>query len=122
MSDPIPAASTTADPEQEQQLPTNPEDRKAAAALSSLNNGDGADSGSKMPSTIDQEALGQAMSRLEIAAGQSGNNASSAAKEKKATPQQAAAAEVKKKAAVKVAAEDVNLLVCCIFFDGLLVL
>ena len=86
MSDPISI-------DQEQQLPANPEDRKAAAALSSLNNGDSADSGSNLPSTADQEALGNAMSRLDIAGGQ------------------ATAAAAKKKAVVKVAAEDVNLLV-----------
>lgn len=83
MSDPIIT-------DQEQQLPSNPEDRKAAAALSSLNN---ADSGSNLPSTADQEALGNAMSRLDITGGQ-------------------ATAVAKKKAAVKVAAEDVSLLVC----------
>lgn len=90
MSDPI----TT---DQEQHLPSNPEDRKAAAALSSLNNGDSADSGSNLPSTADQEALGNAMSRLDITGGQ-------------------ATAAAKKKAAVKVAAEDVSLLVCLSLF------
>lgn len=84
MSDPIIT-------DQEQQLPSNPEDRKAAAALSSLNNGGNADS--NLPSTADQEALGNAMSRLDITGGQ-------------------ATAAMKKKAAVKVAAEDVSLLVC----------
>ena len=95
MSDPIIT-------DQEQQLPSNPEDRKAAAALSSLNN---ADSGSNLPSTADQEALGNAMSRLDITGGQ-------------------ATAAAKKKAAVMVAVEDVSLLVClfsvlCVGYYGL---
>ena len=99
MSDPIP------EDQQEQSLPSNPEDRKAAAALSSLNNGANADSGSNLPSTADQEALGNAMSRLDITGGQ-------------------ATAAAKKKAAVKVAVEDVSLLVClfsvlCVGYYGL---
>lgn len=81
MSDPIPST-------EEQQ--TNPEDRRAATALSSLNNDQ---SGSQLPSTTDQEALGKAMSRLEIAAGQSS----------------ASAGQTVRKA---VKAEDVSLLVC----------
>ena len=96
MSDPV--SSATPDPDAaDQRLPANPEDRKAAAALSSLNNGDSADSGSNLPSTADQEALGNAMSRLDITGGQ-------------------ATAAAKKKAAVKVAAEDVSLLVCLSLF------
>lgn len=93
--------SNTAD-DHDQLLPANPEDRKAAAALSSLND----DLGSRVSSTADQEALGKAMSRLEIAAGQGGNaggNATASAGQTKQT-------EVKKKV-VKVKAEDVNLLV-----------
>lgn len=109
MSDPIP------EDQQEQSLPSNPEDRKAAAALSSLNSTN--DEASKLPSR-DQEALGKAMSRLEIAAGESGGNGAAGAK--KTPPAQAqvgagvgaAAAEAKKKASVKVSTEDVGLLVC----------
>lgn len=107
MSDPIP------EDQQEQSLPSNPEDRKAAAALSSLNSTN--DEASKLPSR-DQEALGKAMNRLEIAAGKSDRN--SAADAKKTPPTQAqagggvGAAEAKKKASVKVSAEDVGLLVC----------
>lgn len=109
MSDPVP------EDQQEQNLPTNPEDRKAAAALSSLNNTN--DEASKLPSR-DQEALGKAMSRLEIAAGQSGGNGVAGAKKTSTTQAEtgagaaAAAAEVKKKASVKVSAEDIGLLVC----------
>lgn len=87
----------------DQQLPANPEDRKAAAALSSLND----DLGSRVSSTADQEALGKAMSRLEIAAGHSGNKDASAG-QTKTGPQ------VPVKKVVKVKAEDVNLLVCAL--------
>ncbi|KAJ5731354.1 uncharacterized protein N7483_005862 [Penicillium malachiteum] len=68
MSDPIPSASASADPEaSERSLPTNAEDRKAAAALLSLNqNAIGAEaSPTGGPSGAEQEALGKAMSRLE---------------------------------------------------------
>lgn len=105
MSDPIPSA--TADPEAvEQPLPANAEDRKAAAALNSLNTNELATDGAaaKGPSSADQEALGKAMSRLEIAAGQGPAKKSTADTQKKE-------AEVKKKA-VKIAAADVTLLVC----------
>lgn len=105
MSDPIPSA--TADPEAvEQSLPANAEDRKAAAALNSLHTNELATDGApaKGPSSADQEALGKAMSRLEIAAGQGPAKKSAAATQKKE-------AEVKKKA-VKIAAADVTLLVC----------
>jgi len=86
--------------DQLQNLPANPEDRKAAVALSSLND----DLGSR-GSSADQEALGKAMGRLEIAAGQGGNNnAGASAGQMKQKP------EVKK--VVKFKAEDVNLLVC----------
>ncbi|ODM23337.1 hypothetical protein SI65_00926 [Aspergillus cristatus] len=85
--------------DQLQNLPANPEDRKAAVALSSLND----DLGSR-GSSADQEALGKAMSRLEIAAGQGGNNnAGASVGQTKQKP------EVKK--VVKIKAEDVNLLV-----------
>ena len=106
------AADAAADNEEDPstRLPKNAEDRKAAAALNSLNaneishdeTGSGA---TKQPSKADQEALGKAMSRLEIASGagvakkkDEGNKA----EEKKE-------AEVRKK--VKVAADDVNFLV-----------
>lgn len=91
-----------ADPvdEHDQQLSANPEDRKAAAALSSLSDG----LGSRVSSPADQEALGKAMSRLEIAAGRGGNTGGNAT----ASAGQAKQLEVK---VVKVMAEDVSLLV-----------
>jgi hypothetical protein len=103
MSDPV--SSATPDPDAaDQRLPANPEDRKAAAALSSLNSDDtGAETGTKPPSSTNQEALGKAMNRLEFAAGQ---------EPKKKKPQAQKEAEVVKKKAVKVASEDVSLLVC----------
>lgn len=117
MAEPVPSASNAAadaaaDNEEDPstRLPKNAEDRKAAAALNSLNaneiSQDEAGSGAtKQPSQADQEALGKAMSRLEIASGvgagkkKDGGNKAEDKKE----------AEVKKK--VKVAVEDVNFLV-----------
>lgn len=55
-------------------VPTNAEDRKAAAALSSLDAHDedeGKPNG-KSPYNIDQEALGRAISRLEMSGGVKG--------------------------------------------------
>lgn len=110
MAEPIPSATHAADPaddEQAQDLPNNAEDRKAAAALNSLNanamsqeNGEGA---AKQPSAADQEALGKAMSRLEIASG--GVKKSDGAKK----PDQKKDAEPKKK--IKISSEDVAFLV-----------
>ncbi|KAH8428527.1 huntingtin-interacting protein K [Aspergillus melleus] len=110
MSDPIPSAHPDPDAV-DQKLPANAEDRKAAAALSSLNtNGIAADSDSAAKpsaSSAEQEALGKAMSRLEIAAGTGGAAKRGAGEaQKKGT-----ASEVVRKKAVKVAAEDVALLV-----------
>lgn len=104
MSDPIPSA--TADTEAvEHHLPANAEDRKAAAALNSLKTNElAADGSPKVPSSADQEALGKAMSRLEIAAGQG-------SAKKTQTETQEKEAEVKKKA-IKIAPADVTLLVC----------
>jgi hypothetical protein len=103
MSDPIPSAS--GDPDSaEQSHPVNAEDRKAAAALDSLHTNElAADGPAKGPSSADQEALGKAMSRLEIAAGKSSARQDTAETQKKE-------AEVKKKA-VKVVASDVTFLV-----------
>ena len=108
MSDAIP--STSAGPDTiERSLPSNAEDRKAAAALSSLNTNDitteGASAGA--PLTASQEALGKAMSRLEIAAGQESDNKKLAKRPK--------TDEVAKKQTVKVAPADVTLLVCLPF-------
>lgn len=117
MSQPNPSA--TADGE-EQRLPTNAEDRKAAAALSSLNDNEIGDtsnnnSTNKLSSADAQEALGKAMSRLEIAAGGGGGGKPGAANNKVAG-EKAGAAQVEKKKAVKVAAEDVTLLVRVFLF------
>lgn len=104
MSDSIPSAA--ADPNSiETPIPSNAEDRKAAAALSSLNTNEIATEGPSIgaPLTASQEALGRAMSRLEIAAGQdSGNKAAEGPKTD----------AVVKKQIVKVAPADVALLVC----------
>ncbi|KAK2761315.1 hypothetical protein FQN54_001837 [Arachnomyces sp. PD_36] len=127
MAEPIPSAGS---PEQAS-LPTNAEDRKAAAALSALNandmsaqgedsaGGDAAEAaggiagaGGKVPSAADQEALGKAMSQLEIVAG--GKKTTPKKKEqqeKEEAAAAAAAAEAKRKRAIKVSAEDVALLV-----------
>lgn len=105
MSDPIPSAS--ADHEGlERPHPANAEDRKAAAALSSLHTNEiGATSSpTRGPSSADQEALGKAMSRLEIASGHHTGNK---------PPGQTLnnGVDVKKKA-VKISAADVTFLVC----------
>ncbi|KAL4960420.1 uncharacterized protein BDV14DRAFT_182749 [Aspergillus stella-maris] len=120
MSDPIPSAA----PNEPSTSSTSAEDRKAAAALSSLNTTEvAASSGEpastsigKQPSSADQEALGKAMSRLEIAAGKSGGKVSSTAKGK----DESGSGDVRKKvAAVKVAGEDVTLLVCFVLLPVL---
>lgn len=104
MAEPV----TAIDPDDEntQSLPKNAEDRKAAAALSSLNENEisQASGEAKPASQADQEALGKAMNRLEIASGQK--------KQVKKT-EDATKEEVKKKPPVKVAADDVTLLVRC---------
>lgn len=124
MSDPIPSAAT-ADPTPAPAPSTSAEDRKAAAALSSLNTTEIASDSTaaadvKQPSLADQEALGKAMSRLEIAAGAKGkgkaggneNGNGKAATDKSEDAGGLKGDEKKKVAAVKVAAEDVGLLVC----------
>ncbi|KAI2888255.1 hypothetical protein CBS76997_8513 [Aspergillus niger] len=116
MSDSIPSAH---DDEQHQHQqhhhhPTNAEDRKAAAALSALNPSHIAPDTPKSastPSAADQEALGQAMSRLEIASGQSGGAGGRGGVRKPAEAQKRVPVEATKKKAAKVAVEDVNLLI-----------
>ncbi|KAL2361490.1 hypothetical protein RJZ56_005627 [Blastomyces dermatitidis] len=113
------------------ELPTNAEDRAAAAALSSLNTANETSAsehdrdvpaGAVVPSAADQEALGKAMSRLEIIAGMGKAGGSSAgaamgtgkkdAEVKKTKAEEKPdAGEVVKKKVVKVTAEDVGLLV-----------
>ncbi|GLA56790.1 hypothetical protein AtubIFM55763_006709 [Aspergillus tubingensis] len=111
MSDSIPSAHP--DEHHQHQHPTNAEDRKAAAALSALNPSHIAPDtpkSSSTPSAADQEALGQAMSRLEIASGQTGG-AGRGGVQKPVEAQKRVPVEGAKKKAVKVAVEDVNLLV-----------
>ncbi|GLB03114.1 hypothetical protein AtubIFM57258_007689 [Aspergillus tubingensis] len=111
MSDSIPSAHP--DEHHQHQHPTNAEDRKAAAALSALNPSHIAPDtpkSSSTPSAADQEALGQAMSRLEIASGQTGG-AGRGGVQKPVEAQKRVPAEGAKKKAVKVAVEDVNLLI-----------
>ncbi len=110
MAEPIPSASTAAeagDDEVAQNLPANAEDRKAAAALNALNaaemSQENGETANKKPSAAHQEALGKAMSRLEIASGVS--------KKKEDTKKTEAKKEIDTKKKVKVAAEDVNFLV-----------
>ena len=111
MAEPIPSAGPKADADDEtqQQLPANAEDRKAAAALNALNANEMSQENGETPSTqrsaADQEALGKAMSRLEIAGGGGKKK-----DEKKTEEAKKKEVEVKKK--VKIAAEDVNFLVC----------
>jgi hypothetical protein len=118
MAEPLPSASnaaadTAADNEEDpsSRLPKNAEDRKAAAALNSLNANeitqDEAGSGAtKQPSKADQEALGKAMSRLEMASG-----AGAARKKKEADKKAEEKKDVEVKKKIKVAAEDVTFLV-----------
>lgn len=117
MAEPLPSASnaaadTAADNEEDSssRLPKNAEDRKAAAALNSLNTNEitqdeTGGAAAKQPSKADQEALGKAMSRLEIASG----TGAAKKKEEAKKAEDKAEGEVRKK--VKVAAEDVNFLV-----------
>lgn len=110
MAEPIPSASAAADAgedETTQNLPANAEDRKAAAALNALNannmSQENGESATKQHSAADQEALGKAMSRLEMASGVS--------KKKDDGKKAEAKKEVEVKKKIKVAADDVNFLV-----------
>lgn len=88
-------------------LPTNAEDRKAAAALSSLDAHDedeGKPNG-KGANNIDQEALGRAISRLEMSSGEKGVGGKEDEKAKAKGKEDAG-----KK--IKVDQADVGLLVC----------
>ncbi|CBF85303.1 hypothetical protein AN1654.2 [Aspergillus nidulans FGSC A4] len=114
MSDPIPSATTTTTSE----LPSASaaaEDRKAAAALSSLNTteitSETAASETKQPSSADQEALGKAMSRLEIAAEGTKSHAGSKGKGEGGSKTSEAKKKAAAVAAVKVSGDDVSLLV-----------
>lgn len=111
MAEPIPSASTAAADaadDETQPLPDNAEDRKAAAALSSLNANEMSQdnaAAAKQPSQADQEALGKAMSRLEIAAG----GAKKTSEEGKKKEEKQKEEVVRKK--IKISGEDVTFLV-----------
>lgn len=122
MADNLPSAGG------EEHVPKNAEDRKAAAALSSLNSNAisapaddgsaGSTSGKAPPSAAEQEALGKAMSRLEIAA--AGGKAAATAADAGKKVAERKEAEVGKKKAVKVAPEDVALLVSFFYLFSIL--
>ena len=129
MAEPVPSASSPAG--DHPSLPTNAEDRAAAAALSSLNTAqiDDAEEGGSAPaagagkrgrpSKADQEALGKAMSRLEMIAGTgsgTGTGEKEAGKKKEGGVEEKgemkeAVEEVRKKPVVKITADNVNMLV-----------
>ncbi|KAL4815428.1 hypothetical protein BDW67DRAFT_164012 [Aspergillus spinulosporus] len=115
MSDPIPSA-TTATTSEPPSASAAAEDRKAAAALSSLNTteitSETAASETKLPSSADQEALGKAMSRLEIVAEGTKSHAGSKGKGETGSKTSEAKKKAAAVAAVKVSGEDVSLLVC----------
>ena len=110
MAEPIPSASTAADAadEETQTLPKNAEDRKAAAALNALNANEMSQESTvqKQPSAADQEALGKAMSRLEIASGVASKKKD---EDKKKAKEDQKEGVIKKK--IKISSEDVNFLV-----------
>ena len=93
------------DPEGGPPPPTNAEDRKAAAAMSSLEERGGDEEETKPNKQIDQEALGKAISRLELA-DKAGKVATGGEKEGKVED-----GEREKRAKVKVDQADVGLLV-----------
>ncbi len=101
MAEPQPSTVNEGMDNEDAPLPTNPEDRKAAAAMSSLD-ARGDDEPASKITHIDQEALGKAISRLEVSSGKgkAGDEGKVKAKE----------VEEKKKA-VKVDQADVMLLV-----------
>jgi hypothetical protein len=110
MAESIPSASQSAGDaadDETQALPNNAEDRKAAAALNSLHANDLSqdNTAAKQPSAADQEALGKAMNRLEIAsmAGKKKKDESEGKKE------EGKKEVVKKK--IKISSEDVTFLV-----------
>ena len=82
-------------------VPASAEDRKAAAALSSLNTGGDDEESASRKGNIDQEALGKAMSRLDV-----GSKAKDSGKGKEKQGE----AE-KKKVTIRVDPADVALLV-----------
>lgn len=126
MAEPIPSASnaapdsTGAAGEAEEspaaiRLPQNAEDRKAAVALNSLNTNeltqDNASQDHPQGSSCqaDQEALGKAMSRLEMAGGSTTATAPASKDGAQKGADEKAPGEIKKK--IKVSTEDVSFLV-----------
>ncbi|KAI9739796.1 MAG: hypothetical protein M1834_006517 [Cirrosporium novae-zelandiae] len=103
MAEPTPSKSPPShDAEDETpDIPKSAEDRRAAAALSSLDAHNEEDEASHKKSHADHEALGKAMSRLEISGG----------KKPTASKKPAATMAEEKKKAVKVDQADVSLLV-----------
>ncbi|KAL1976674.1 hypothetical protein VTN31DRAFT_2956 [Thermomyces dupontii] len=109
------AAATDADNEQHLPAAASAEDRKAAAALSALNTNEisqestqEAADAKNLSSAAVQEALGKAMSRLEVSSGKAAGGAGKGGAT--AAAAQTSQEGVKKKA-VKVSSEDVALLV-----------
>lgn len=118
MAEPIPSASNDTE---ESKAPTNAEDRKAAAALDSLNANamsqeNGESSGTKQPTAADQEALGKAMARLEGVAGGKGGAKKAESKVDGKGVVKKKEDEIKKK--IKVDAGDVQFLVSLFVFFG----
>ena len=93
------------DREEPAPLPTSAEDRKAAAAMSSLERrgGDDDDAAAKSSKELDQEALGKAISRLELS-----EKAGTVTTGEKKTKEKE---EVEKRAKIKVDQTDVTLLI-----------
>lgn len=133
MAEPLSSQSqSTAQLDADDLLPaiTNAEDRKAAAALSSLDaRGDDDDEydngkaghGKGVNNNIDQEALGRAISRLEISAGGGGEGGGGGTREGKATEgrdggdksaNKGKGKELEALKKVKIDQNDVALLVC----------
>jgi hypothetical protein len=93
-------------------LPKTAEDRKEAAALSSLTANDESATEAKAPSAADREALGKAMSRLQVAGGEAGPGAKKAEKgEKEREAEEKKKKEEERRRKVKVDQADVSLLV-----------
>ncbi|KAL9111479.1 MAG: hypothetical protein Q9227_004157 [Pyrenula ochraceoflavens] len=116
MAEPLPAASTSADAEgEETHLPTNAEDRKAAAALSTLSaDTQNLTSTPALPSAADQEALAGAINRLEKTSAASSSATATKNESEKSEKEKAVEAQREKEKArrkIKVSGEDVGVLV-----------
>ncbi|MCJ1406756.1 hypothetical protein MMC19_000824 [Ptychographa xylographoides] len=97
-----PGAEGLDEPENPTAAPASAEDRKAAAALSTLDAHDDDSATSKPSSNVDQKALGDAMSKLSV------GGAGKAGAEKKGPE---AGEEKEKKKVIKVDQADVTLLI-----------